>query len=135
MINYKDILKEIKENPYIFSLFVISTSYFLYQHFTIISWDFSAYVLNAKYLFYHGDYFEVYRAPFAPLILGVFLVFGKISEYLFIIFVSVLFLFSNISLSNTLRKKIKISDENKIFFNVLFYFFSLSSYVLFYSTQ
>jgi len=67
----------IKENFLLASLFILSTLFFLIQHYFIFSWDFAAYLMNAKYLFYGGEYFEVYRAPIISLILGPLLIFCK----------------------------------------------------------
>ena len=93
-----------KENLLIVFVFVSSTSFFIYQHSTGISWDFSVYVLNAKYIFSDGKYFEWLRPPLIPVFLGLFSLFGwKASEYLFIIFTSGLFLFSSIKLSKKLN--------------------------------
>lgn len=82
-------------NYLFFFLFVFSTVFFIYQHSTGISWDFSEYMLNAKYLFADGIYFEIARPPLAPAIIGLFSVFGwLLAEYLYIIFVSGLFAYA-----------------------------------------
>ncbi len=134
MINNKEILKKIKENPYLLGLFFISTAFLLYQHNVQIKWDFSAYILNAKYLFYNGNYFEVYRAPMTSIFLGIFLIFGKfIAGYILIIFTSTLFFIGNIHLSKYISEK--FNHENFRLFQFLFYFFSLSIFVLKYATQ
>ena len=134
----------IKNNFLIIILFIISTSFFIFQHYNMLSWDFSSYVLNAKYLFYNGTYFEVYRAPMASFILGFFLLFKSISEYLYIIFVSSLFFYANIKLSTILFEKYfsksienreNIKNENKQLIIFVFYFFSLSYFVLLFGTQ
>ena len=125
------IIQKIKENPLVTIIFTISTLLFLYQHSTTIVWDFSAYILNAQYLFYQGTYFEVYRAPIMPLLLGFFLIFKSLAPYLYIVFTSSLFLYSNIKLSGVIYKKYfskYLIKKSTIFF--LFYFFSLSPFVL-----
>ena len=94
-------------------LFFLSTIYLLYQHYTDFSWDFNAYVLNARYLFENGIYFEHYRPILMPLILGI------LGEYLYIIFVSLLLLYSTIKISDALK-------INKLYFYVL----TLNIYVL-----
>jgi hypothetical protein len=98
-----------------------------------VSWDFVSYIANAKYLFYEGSYFEVYRAPIVSLILAIFLWMGKIAEYLFIIIVSLIHLYSIIQLSDSLYDKYlfryKLKKETVRF---LFYLFSLSPFVLSY---
>src|SRR3989338_9343912 len=84
----------------LFFLYLFSTIFFLWQHTTGISWDFTSYVLNAKYIFSNGLYFEWYRAPLMPFMLGILSVFGwKLAEYLFIVLVSSLYLFSCIKFS------------------------------------
>jgi len=133
---YKRIINEIKENYLIFILFSISTLFFLYQHFSWLSWDFSAYVLNAKHLFYNGNYFEIYRAPMTSILLGISLIFGKFGEYLYILFVSILFFYSVIQITNSAFKKyIEINKKEEKFLQFLFYFFLLSSFTLNYGTQ
>jgi len=111
-------------------MFLLSTALFIYQHYRFLYWDFSAYVQNARYLFYGGDYFEVYRAPLAPLLLSTFIIFGIFGEYFYITFISLLFLWSNILLSDVIFKDYhEISKETKRF---IFYSFSLSPFVLYY---
>jgi hypothetical protein len=131
---YQQMQKFIKRNILIIFLLIFTTSFFIIQHMMNLSWDFSAYVQNAKYLFYGGDYFEVYRAPLMGFLLSFFLIFKKFGEILYIIFVSCLFFYSNIKLSDITFEKYsrKISREQIRF---IFYFFSLSSFVLFYATS
>jgi len=112
-----------KENFLIFSVFFLSTLFFIYQHSSGLSWDFSVYVLNAKHFFSNKGYFEWLRPPLAPFLLGVFSVFGwNISEYIFIIFTSCLFLFSSIKLC----EKLNIPKE-------IYYLCSMSFYTLTFS--
>ncbi len=112
----------VNENRLISFLFVFSTLFFLFQHTTGISWDFASYVLNAKYLFGDGFYFELLRPPLMPVLLGIFSVFGWVaSEYMYIIFVSSLYLFSCVRVSKTLG-----IDKR------LFYAISLNPFVLVY---
>ncbi|MBN2042498.1 MAG: hypothetical protein JW754_01705 [Candidatus Aenigmarchaeota archaeon] len=111
------------ENRMISLLFVFSTLFFLLQHTTGISWDFASYVLNARYLFGSGSYFELLRPPLTPLLLGIFSVFGWVaSEYVYIFFVSSLYLFSCVKVSKTLG-----IDRR------LFYALSLNPFVLVYA--
>ncbi|HRZ85174.1 MAG TPA: hypothetical protein P5277_00155 [Candidatus Paceibacterota bacterium] len=121
----------VKENYLSCIVFVISTIAFLLQHYFILSWDFSAYVINARYLFYNGTYFETIRPPLVPALLGIFLVFGIIGEYFFILFVSVLFFISSFKLSSFLFENL---DELKVMkkehFNLLFYLLSTSAFTL-----
>lgn len=92
------------KNIWICVLFIISTLFFLYQHSTGISWDFSVYVLNAKYLLDDGFYIEWSRAPLVPFIIGIFSVFGwRLAEYLYIVFVSRLFAFSSLKLARVCK--------------------------------
>ena len=127
----RNIYSFVKENPFSFSIFVLSTIFFLFQHYSLLGWDFSAYVLNAKYLFGLGDYFEVYRAPMISFIIGVFLFLGKFSEYIYIFLISLLFLYSNFKLSTSLFEKYFYKyNIKKNLFCFLFYLFSLSPFVL-----
>src|SRR3989344_5483964 len=106
MKGIKEIFGKLKEfilnNILLTILFLISTIFFISQHYLDLSWDFSAYVINAKFFFYGGDYYEVYRAPLISIFLGIFLILSKFGEYLYILFVCVLFFYSNIRLSKTL---------------------------------
>ncbi len=125
---YKDNIKRqfnyLKLNRTIMLLFFLSTIFFLLQHKTFLSWDFSAYLINAKYLFHGEDYFEVYRAPLISVLLGIFLFLGNIGPYVYIVFVSSVFFISTIKLAdsihtNYLQKK-RISKEiTRIFFYLL----------------
>ncbi|MFW6283288.1 MAG: hypothetical protein ACOC1P_04525 [Minisyncoccales bacterium] len=121
----------IKENKICFGLFLIATLFFILQHYFDLAWDFASYVLNAKYLFWGGSYFEVYRAPLISLILGPLLVFGKFAEYLFILLISGLFFYSVINLSDALYlryfHKYRVKKE---FLRILFVFFCLNPFVL-----
>jgi len=125
----------LKKNFLVVALFVLSTALFVYQHYTNLSWDFSAYVLNAKYLFYHGAYFESLRTPVAPVLLAVFLIFGVIGEHLYIILVSALFMYANIKLSDAVFKRWALEEKiGKEFCRVVLYTFSLSFFTLIYAT-
>ncbi len=106
---------------FVFILFLISTIYFFLQHYYSISWDFQSYALNAKYLFSNGTYFEALRPPIMPVILGLLsFIFGwTLSEYVFILLVSLGFAYC----SYKLAKLLKLNP-------VLFYTLSLSPYVL-----
>lgn len=117
-----------KENYPILALFILSTIFFLCQHKFWISWDFSSYVLNAKYLFYHGTYFEVYRPPLSVLLLGIGIIFGVLGEYLYILFVSFIFFYGNIKLSKIIFNTNSFEKDNK-FIQFIFYFFCLSPFV------
>jgi len=121
----------IKDNKISFILFLTATLFFIFQHYHHLAWDFSAYVLNAEYLFHGGGYFEVYRAPLISFILGPLLVFGKFAEYLFIILISGFFFYSVLSLSDVLYMKYfyKYNIE-KEFLRMLFVFFCFNPFVL-----
>jgi len=126
----KKILEFLKKNYLISILFFLSTIFFLFQHFSYLGWDFSAYVINAKYLFVDNHYFEVYRAPMVSFIIGIFSFLGKFSEYVFILIVSSLFFVSSIKLSDVLHKNYfyKFKIDKKLF-RFLFYFFNLNIFV------
>lgn len=92
MFQLNIIIKWIKENRFIVALFLASTALLFYQHALSLSWDFSAYVLNAKYLFGYGSYFEWLRPPVTPVLMGLFGFLGwPAAEYIYIAFVSALF--------------------------------------------
>jgi|APSaa5957512576_1039674.scaffolds.fasta_scaffold01023_2 hypothetical protein len=120
-----------KEHQSIFLMFILTTFFLIFQHKTAQSWDFSVYVLNAKYLFSNGTYFELYRAPLASGLLGLLFIFGKLSEYIYLIITSTLFLIANLKLSNSIFKKY----PKKELAQLIFYFFSLSIFVLVYATS
>jgi hypothetical protein len=129
------IKKFIKKNYLILILFITSTIFFLYQHYGFVYWDFSAYILNARYIFYTGTYFEAYRAPMASIIFGPLLLFGNLSKYLYLIIVSTLFFYGNIKLTNSIFKKhFQKHPSNEIFIKFVFYFFMLSPFLLRYGT-
>ncbi|MEM4605864.1 MAG: hypothetical protein QW103_02435, partial [Candidatus Pacearchaeota archaeon] len=130
----KEIGDFIKNNKLLFVCFFIVTFFFCWQNYWQRGWDFSVYVSNGKYFFHNGEYFEVYRAPLAPFLLGIFWFFGEIGNFLYIIFVSSLFLFSSILLSDFLFekyfKKQKITKEEVRF---LFYLLMLTPFTIVYS--
>lgn len=117
-----------------FSLYILISVFLVFQHYAFLSWDFSAYVLNAKYLFYGGDYFELYRAPLVPVLLAIFMIFGKFGEFIYIFFVSTLFYIGMCKLSKIIAQKFfkNKSFEKEVF--VLFYLLSLGSFVFMYGT-
>lgn len=93
-------------------LFVLSTVFFVYQHSTGLSWDFSVYLMNSHYFFTGSGFLEVGRPPLASFLLF----FG---DYAYIILVSLLGLFACI----------KFSESYKLMPEV-FYAFLLSPFVL-----
>lgn len=93
-------------------LFLFSTGFFVYQHSTGVSWDFSVYLMNSHYLFTGDGFFEIGRPPLASFLLGI-------GEYAYIILVSLLGLFACIKFS----EKYKLRPE-------VFYAFLLSPFVL-----
>lgn len=120
-----------KENRLVSFLFIVSTLFFLTQHYFDFNWDFAAYIINAKYLFYGGNYYEVYRAPLISIILAPLLLLGKLAPYLYVLFVSSLFLYSTKKLAYALHenyfKKFNITKKTTF---LLFYFFSLNFFTL-----
>ena len=113
----------LQKNKLIILLFLSSTSFFLYQHKNYWSWDFSAYLLNAKYWFNDGNYFEWYRPPLTPLLLGILGILNwKLSEYLYIIFVSTLFAFSCLKF-----EKVFIDKDPTLFYALMLSPFLLSN--------
>lgn len=125
MLTFPRLLAWSKKSYLLILLFVFSTAYFLFQHFQFLNWDFATYVLNAKYWFAHGWYFEALRPPLTSFMLGLLSIFGWTgAEYLYLVAVSGLFCFSSIKLS----QQLKIQP-------VLFYFLSLNFYLLYYGLQ
>src|SRR3989344_3792254 len=109
------------KNRYLLLIFILSTSFFIYQHSVNLSWDFSAYVSNAQYWAGDRDYYEPYRPPLMPLSLIILSIFSwKFAEYIFIILVSLLFLYSSSRVAEALNVD-----------KALFYLFSLSPFALF----
>ncbi len=116
----KKLLRYIKENRLILIIFIVATSFFIYQHSVNLSWDFNSYVLNAKYWFANGNYFEPLRPPLMPFIIGLFSFVGwRASEFIFIILTSFLFMYSSARLAKSIK-----------FNHIAFYAISLNLYVL-----
>jgi hypothetical protein len=105
---------------WILAIYLLSTFYFIYQHTTGVSWDFTVYVLNARYMFGGGSYFEVERAPLMPALVYLLSFMGyHIAEYLYIIVVSALFGFACVDFAG----KAELNPP-------LFYALMLNPYVL-----
>jgi hypothetical protein len=101
-------------------LLVFSTLFFLFQHYFVLSWDFSTYVINAQYWFDNGSYLESLRPPLMSLIIGLFSFLGwNIAELCYVGLVSILFCISSVKLAKALK-----------FNPFFFYALSLSGYVL-----
>ena len=114
----------VKENRFITLLFIASTAYFMIQHLSHLSWDFSVYMMNAEYLRGVGDYFEVQRPPLMPFALLVLGIFGRYAaELLFIILASGLFFYSTIVLADACTTSRK-----------MFYALSLNAFFLVFAT-
>lgn len=126
IIKYK-----IRSNPFFYLIATTTTLFFLIQHYFDFSWDFAAYLINAKYLFYGGNYVEVYRAPLISLILGPLLIFGSLAPYLYVAIVSILFFYSTKSLSDSLFEKYfykyKVKKQTLL---IIFTIFILNSFLL-----
>lgn len=133
MIIAKKIVKRIsnffRENKLVCVLFILSTLFYIYQHYSYLSWDFSAYVLNSRYLFSDGTYFESQRPPLATLIIGTFIFLGKGAEYLYIIMVSSLFLYTSMKSADSFFRLANLNFDRE-FARFVFYFFSLSIFSL-----
>ncbi len=108
------------EKRLIIAVFILSTVFFLWQHGLGLFWDFSVYVLNAKYFLANGSYFEISRPPLVPFLIGL-LGFGgwKAAESFFVVFVSALFCYSSVKFADAVG-----------FDRLAFYALSLSPYVL-----
>ncbi len=122
-INIKAIYKKNKTTTI---LFLFSTIYLLLGHYIHVNWDFAAYVLNAKYWFSDGVYFELIRPPLTQFIIGIFgaIINFKPAEYLYILFVSLLHLFAS-------RKFCKSYEID----HIKYYAFTITPYFLFYGTS
>jgi hypothetical protein len=102
--------------------YIVSTVIFIIGHSWYLGWDFSVYVLNAKYWFANGQYFEIERAPMMSLIIGLLSFFGwTFAEYLYLIIISALFAYSCYVFS----KSVKVNE-------ISFYLLSLNVFVLIY---
>ena len=117
----KSKIKEfVRDNKIIIIFFILSTAFFLYQRYISFSWDFTVYVSNAKYWFANGQYFEPLRPPLMPFILSILSIFGWIvSQYIYLILISALFVYSSIRLADSLKLN-----------RTIFYLLSLNPYVL-----
>src|SRR3990167_8415216 len=93
----------IRKNKLITLLFAISLAFFIYQHSSGFSWDFAVYSLNARYMLHDGHFMEWARPPLAPFLLGAFPLEMFIAEYMYIIFVAVLFLYSSLHFSKSMK--------------------------------
>jgi hypothetical protein len=94
---------------------ILVVLFFLIKYSMTVNWDFMSYFLNAKYLFSDGQYFEWYRAPLVPVLIGLFSIFTwKLAGWIFIGFLFGLHGFATYFFS----KKFKLDY-------VLFYLLSL----------
>lgn len=126
------------ENKILLISFFITSLFFLIQQFFYIGWDFAAYSINADYLFWGGDYFEVYRAPMISILIGAFGIFGSLSHYVYILFVSILFLFSVVKLSDSLFElyfKNKTKLDKNTFRAILYLLFSTPFFLIYGLTE
>jgi hypothetical protein len=81
-----------KRAYFILAVFVLSTSYFVYQMHSGMSWDMIVYSLNSQYMFSDGHYFEWERPPLLPAMLFLMSPLGVAgAETLFVILVSAFF--------------------------------------------
>lgn len=119
-------MKKIKENKIILFLFLVSTLVFIFQRFSGgAHWDFTLYAANGKSLFSRGVYYEWWVSPLTPFILGLFSFAGDfLSEYIYIVFVSSLFLISCMKFSETFKID-----------RTLFYSTFINGYIIFYGIR
>lgn len=120
----------ILENKYLLIVFLITTIFIIVHRFLVYSWDYSVYVLNAKYFFNNGLFFEILRPPLVSFIIGILgNIFGYfLADILFIILVSSLFLWAVYLLTKEL-------NINTVFFYVLFLTPTTLAYGLFAGTE
>lgn len=88
-----------KNNRLIVIAFALTTLWFIIQHATGLSWDFSVYVLNARYFWGDSLYFDWGASPFAAVLLAAAGA-GPVAEYAYIVFVSLLWLFACMRLAD-----------------------------------
>lgn len=113
------LLNFLKEK-YIYIIYLLITTFFIYQHTLGLGWDFISYILNAKYFFSNGIYFEWFRPPLTSFLIGIFSIFTwKFASYLYIILVTTIHFFSSLKFA----KKFNI-DPN------IYYIISLSPFFL-----
>lgn len=89
----------LKANRLIAFLFLFTAGFYIYQHSTGFSWDFAVYAMNAQY-FFGGFYFEWARSPLASLVMAALDFASFLVEYLYIILVSMLHLYSSIKFAD-----------------------------------
>ena len=113
-------LLNILKEKYVYLIYILVTILFVYQHTLGIGWDFAAYILNAKYFFSGGNYFEWLRPPLTSFLIGIFSIFTwKLAPYFYIIFLVTLHFYSSLSLA----KKFNINPN-------IYYIISLSPFFL-----
>jgi len=123
----------VKENKLLTAAFLLTLIFFLVQHAFALGWDFSAYVINARFFFGHGDYAEVLRAPMTSLLLVGEVFLGKIGEYFYITIAVILFFLANIKLSSVLYDKyFKKFELKKKTITLLFFLLSVTPFTLHY---
>lgn len=93
----------VRDNPVFVTAVAGVTLLLLYQQSLGWNWDFAVYSMNGEYLLHGGQYIEWYRPPVAPLLMGIFQFFVPqwLSEYLFIVFTNLLFVYGVHRLSTT----------------------------------
>ncbi len=106
-------------------LFILSTSFFIFQHWYERGylWDFYSYELNGRHWFFNGKYYEPFRPPLTPFLIGIFGA-NVFSEYVYIIFVSIVFLYSSIKIARALK------IDEFIFYGISLNFFVLTQGLL-----
>lgn len=115
-----------KKEKTITALFLFSIVFFIWQLQRGIGWDMAVYILNAKYFFANGFYFELLRPPLIPAIMGILgLMLGfSLAPYAYIMLSATLHLVSSLELAKTLGIDRKI-----------FYAFSVTPFFLMYGVQ
>ncbi|HLD57873.1 MAG TPA: hypothetical protein VJA47_06190 [archaeon] len=92
-----------KANKIITLVFIITLAIWLWQRSTGFGWDFSSYSLNAEYFYGTGEYLEIMRPPLASVVMFPSGLNRALGEYFYIVFVSLLFLYSTLKLADTLK--------------------------------
>ncbi len=114
-------LKFFQTHKIITLLFLVSLSLWSWQRTTGFSWDFATYSLNAEYIFGGADYSEILRPPLASVLMFPAGLNRALGEYFFIVFVSMLFLYSVVKLADSLKLD-----------RTAFYVFSLTPFHIFF---
>ena len=127
----ENFFRVLRGNLLVVCVFCLSTAFFLWQHSSGVSWDFTVYTLNARYIFDGGRYFEWSRPPLMPFLLDLFSIFGwGAVGYVFIILISALYLLSSVRFSERFAVDYKVFYPLSLTPFALIYGFSVGTELL-----